>query len=919
MTTYYVSKDDGDNGDSGLTPALAWLTINYAVSQVSAGDTIRVIKGATPYTEGFTTASDGTGGSQIYIVADDPDDPAIIGHTSDWDIDSDYWNIEDLILDGFTSNVVFGEGSSMIGGGVRRCHFRHGSGVAIQLWFCDGVTLEDLWVSDIRSRISGDDLTAISVKRATTNLTLRRCCFEDNGSDGFHVLPNGYYAAGNILVENCAFWINRPYGTTTRYWQDYSTNVGENGIDVKELDNSDERVDIDRCLVYGFRASVAGQDASGGEGPGIYIHRNVRYVTISRCMVHDCDRGINFASTTANQGGVIRNTIVYNCAEYGLFFRDNDVVGIVVDNCSIIDCGVYIRLNNTDIVARNNYIKGGDFSIGGAGANNADFDYTAWDSLASGPPAAWVGANDPGAITADLDNEFRPGSSSTLLNDGENRGLAYDRDFRIRDLTPSIGGCEQPAADGFLLNLSGDSMYNWSDAKSDTDHEIFLVPSPHEDGFWRYAVYIKDQTAHYLDFDLAASKTIRFAFYIEPSHLTMASGDMFQIIRLLDAATTVARVYLRYSVGNYYIAVSAQDDSVSENYIGTSSGFSLGDNDRHLIEVDLFCAANPGDDDGTIQLWFDGVSQGSETGLDNDTLETDTLRFGAPAGIDAGTGDDESFHAVFYMDSLRVNNTGGIIGERDFSWPALPDVFKSDAAVEGLWLLNEVSGDRADDSPNANTLTDINTVESSTDRIEGTRSADFEASSSEYLRITDGDQAGLDQTGSITVGVWIKIESEANNFASLMSRWDTGSDDRQYRLFDEDIGVNDSRATLQLSSNGTSTTIEAVGLTELELATWYHVVAVYDSTNIFIYVDGEIDYNWSVNPIAFAASLFDGDADFTLGTRSDPGLNYDGLMDEAFLMSRALTGAEVKSLFENLFQDDAGVAVKAYYYRRRRA
>ena len=44
MTTYYVSTT-GNNSAVGTATNTAWRTINYAVQQVSAGDTVRVLAG----------------------------------------------------------------------------------------------------------------------------------------------------------------------------------------------------------------------------------------------------------------------------------------------------------------------------------------------------------------------------------------------------------------------------------------------------------------------------------------------------------------------------------------------------------------------------------------------------------------------------------------------------------------------------------------------------------------------------------------------------------------------------------------------------------------------------------------------------------------------------------------------------------
>jgi hypothetical protein len=67
--TYYV-RTDGNNGNDGLsnTTAGAWLTMNWAGAQVSAGDVVRVQAGT--YSERVSPAVSGTSASPITFVAD---------------------------------------------------------------------------------------------------------------------------------------------------------------------------------------------------------------------------------------------------------------------------------------------------------------------------------------------------------------------------------------------------------------------------------------------------------------------------------------------------------------------------------------------------------------------------------------------------------------------------------------------------------------------------------------------------------------------------------------------------------------------------------------------------------------------------------------------------------------------------------
>lgn len=69
MATYYV-RTDGNDGHTGTTNTAggAWQHINYAASQVSAGDTVRVQAGT--YVESPTPSVSGTAGNTVTLIAD---------------------------------------------------------------------------------------------------------------------------------------------------------------------------------------------------------------------------------------------------------------------------------------------------------------------------------------------------------------------------------------------------------------------------------------------------------------------------------------------------------------------------------------------------------------------------------------------------------------------------------------------------------------------------------------------------------------------------------------------------------------------------------------------------------------------------------------------------------------------------------
>ena len=224
------------------------------------------------------------------------------------------------------------------------------------------------------------------------------------------------------------------------------------------------------------------------------------------------------------------------------------------------------------------------------------------------------------------------------------------------------------------------------------------------------------------------------------------------------------------------------------------------------------------------------------------------------------------------------------------------EVYKDDANLQGLWSLEETSGNRADYTPNGNTLTDNNTVGSSTDAQEGSRSASFVAANTEYLSITDAAQTGLDITADITICGWFKPASiNANQF--LVGKYRTSDNQRSYRI------ILTSGNVLQaiLSSAGTSTRTCTAGTT-LSAGTWYHFAFVYDGTDIRVYLDGALDPATN-NPVTHSAGIFNGSAEFTVGKQDGFSNPVDGLMDEVAVFDRALSADEIDSIYQFGIQD----------------
>ncbi|KKT30496.1 MAG: hypothetical protein UW18_C0015G0007 [Microgenomates group bacterium GW2011_GWF1_44_10] len=209
----------------------------------------------------------------------------------------------------------------------------------------------------------------------------------------------------------------------------------------------------------------------------------------------------------------------------------------------------------------------------------------------------------------------------------------------------------------------------------------------------------------------------------------------------------------------------------------------------------------------------------------------------------------------------------------------------ADGDIEGFWNLNEASGNATDLSANGYTLTDTNTVTSSSDGLMAL-ARDFEATNTEYL--TNASPTNLNITGSQTFFCYIKVESLGGTLMGFRNA--TTADDFKALAF-----TGASGPTIDWNLEGLTTTPALTSDVKLETGKWYFICGVYDSANslIKIWVNG-------VKKQATASGSADSNSQaFSIGRGGAyaAGGYCDGLIQNAGVLSVALTDLQVKRLF----------------------
>lgn len=182
-----------------------------------------------------------------------------------------------------------------------------------------------------------------------------------------------------------------------------------------------------------------------------------------------------------------------------------------------------------------------------------------------------------------------------------------------------------------------------------------------------------------------------------------------------------------------------------------------------------------------------------------------------------------------------------------------------------------------------------------TDRVNGSHAASWDADSSQYIRPSATNLGGhnlfTDATTHLTVGVWINNNDPTGGIGMILSR---RMESTGFRLQVTNTGVN---VTFRGQLNSFSTS----GLDDGE---WHHVAVTWDGSEGLLYVDGVVEETAIVNGTddeddtsEGAQEVFIGAADSIIGgLEANLVLFFDELMDDLTIWNRALSADEIATL-----------------------
>ncbi len=210
------------------------------------------------------------------------------------------------------------------------------------------------------------------------------------------------------------------------------------------------------------------------------------------------------------------------------------------------------------------------------------------------------------------------------LGGGEVYTLGYDEENRLTAVDDSS------SLDSFSDDFEDGTLNAWSSSVTDGG-DLSVNTSCSMEGSDCMQALIDDNTAIYVEDttpDDSDSYNARFLF--DPNGLDL-DGDTLTIFQIMEGATILAEVQLRYNASSYEVRLLVNDDGGSPS----STGWEPITNAEHEIMVSWSAASASAANDGTAHFSIDGVLDDTITGLDNDTHQVNKVRLGAVQGLES--------------------------------------------------------------------------------------------------------------------------------------------------------------------------------------------------------------------------------------------------------------------------------------------
>ncbi|HSU54759.1 MAG TPA: LamG-like jellyroll fold domain-containing protein [Candidatus Dormibacteraeota bacterium] len=152
------------------------------------------------------------------------------------------------------------------------------------------------------------------------------------------------------------------------------------------------------------------------------------------------------------------------------------------------------------------------------------------------------------------------------------------------------------------------------------------------------------------------------------------------------------------------------------------------------------------------------------------------------------------------------------------------------------------------------------------------------------------DSANLRFTNAMTVETWIYPRAVGSHYREIVSKWEGGVEQRSYTFNIQPSG----QADFTIDHDGSAGNIaSAMSTNGVPLNQWTHLAGVYDGVRVKLYLNGVLH-----SAAVSSGPIFAGSAPLIIGSTLLSGSYFEGIVDEPSVYNRALTDAEIGSIYQ---------------------
>jgi len=141
-----------------------------------------------------------------------------------------------------------------------------------------------------------------------------------------------------------------------------------------------------------------------------------------------------------------------------------------------------------------------------------------------------------------------------------------------------------------------------------------------------------------------------------------------------------------------------------------------------------------------------------------------------------------------------------------------------------------------------------------------------------------------------SISLWVNTSETGVTVQYIIQRRNGSTGDRTFHI----ILLSDNQLVFQLRNTSDTIVGDVRSTFNLSTSTWYHVVATWDGSDVYLYINNNEEDTDSQTGTPSATNL-----DTYIGSRGGLDLYFEGTLDEISIWSRALTSTEVSTLYNS--------------------